>query len=214
MSRVALWPIAILCASISIAPAAAELRDSYTPVPIVALGPIEEPDDYVVLTAGGKDDAREISLARGAPPAQPSFAQAMAGQDVHLGEELRTAIAEALLTKRLKVVPANGEKAHYRLDVAIPVHTVTYSDTAKDESLLPGFVVLVMVRDMRTGEIRARDRIVYGRTDIESSHTLDCDQRFRFASEDALLADPKTAADGLRAGVAAVAQEIAGILAR
>jgi hypothetical protein len=214
MSRVALWPIAILCASISIAPAAAELRDSYTPVTIVALGPIEEPDDYVLLNAGpGKDDARAISLARGAP-AQPSFAQAMAGQDLHLGEELRTAIAEALLTKRLKVVPANGEKAHYRLDVAIPVHTVTYSDTAKDDSLVPGFVVLVMVRDMRTGEIRARDRIVYGRTDIESAHTLDSDERFRFASEDALLADPKTAADGLRAGVTAVAKEIAGILSR
>ena len=214
MSRVALWPIAILCASISIAPASAELRDSYTPIPVVALGPIEEPDDYVVLTAGvGKDDARAISLARRAQP-KPSFAQAMADQDVHLGAELRTAIAEALLTKRLKVIPADGQKAHYRLDVAIPVHTVTYSDTAKDDSLLPGFVALVMVRDMRTGEIRARDRIVYGRTDIESAHTLECDERFRFASEDALLADPKAAADGLRAGVAAMAQEIAAILAR
>jgi hypothetical protein len=212
MSRVALWLFAILCASTSIAPASAELRDSYTPVPIVALGQIEEPDDYVVLsTGGGQDDARAISLARGAPA---TLAQAMESQDLHLGAELKTAIAEALLSKRLKVVPADGQKAHYRLDVAIPVHTVTYSDTAKDDSLLPGFVVLVMVRDMRTGEIRARDRIVYGRTDIESAHTLDCDERFRFASEDALLADPKTAADGLRAGITAVAQEIAGILAR
>ena len=213
MSRVALWPIALLCASISIAPASAELRDSYTPIPIIALGDVEEPDDYVVLTAGvAQDDARAISLARGAP--QASFAQAMAGQDLHMGEELHAAIAEALLGKRLKVVPADGQKAHYRLDVAIPVHTVTYSDSATDDSLLPGFVVLVMVRDMRTGEIRARDRIVYGRTDIESAHTLDCDARFRFATEDALFADPKTAADGLRAGIAAVAQEIAGILAR
>ena len=212
MSRVALWLLAILCASVSIAPASAELRDSYTPVPIVALGPIAEPEDYVVLSmGGGKDDARAISLDSGTPA---TFAQAMEGQDLHLGAELRAAIAEALLSKRLKVVPAGGQKAHYRLDVAIPVHTVTYSDTAKDDSLLPGFVVLVMIRDMRTGEIRARDRIVYGRTDIESMHMLDCDERFRFSSEDALLADPKTAADGLRAGIYAVAQEIAGILSR
>jgi hypothetical protein len=209
MSRVALWLIAILCASI--APASAELRDSYTPVPIIALGPIAEPDDYVVLSAGASDDTHAISLDRNTPA---TLAQAMEGQDLHLGAELKAAIAEALLDKRMKVIPAGGQKAHYRVDVAIPVHTVTYSDTPKDDSLLPGFVVLVMVRDMRTGEIRARDRIVYGRTDIESVHTLDCDERFRFASEEALLADPKLAADGLRAGVAAVAKEIAAILAR
>jgi len=79
---------------------------------------------------------------------------------------------------------------------------------------MPGFVALVMVRDMRTGEVLLRDRIVYGRTEFESNHVLDCDTRFRFASEDALLSDPKAAADGLRAGVAAVAGEIAAIMAR
>ncbi|HEY4265447.1 MAG TPA: hypothetical protein VGM72_09020 [Micropepsaceae bacterium] len=189
--------IPILCALTG--PASAELRDSYTPVTIVALGTIAEPDDYAVLSNGTP---------------QPSFAQSMAGQDLHLGEELHSAIAAALLAKKLKVIPADGENAHYRLDVAIPLHTVAYSDSVTDSELMPGFVVLVMVRDMRTGEIRLRDRIVYGRTDIESGHVIDGDARYRFASEDALLAHPKMAAEGLRAGIAAVADEIAGIMAK
>jgi hypothetical protein len=211
MRRMGILLIPILCALTG--PASAELRDSYTPITIVALGDIAEPDDYIVLATGAaQDDARAISLDRSG--AQGSFAQTMAGQDLHLGNELHTAIAAALLDKKLKVIPAGAQKAHYRLDVVLPVHTVTYSDSAKDAQLAPGFVVLMMVRDLRTGEIKLRDRIVYGRTDIESRHTLDADQRYRFESEEALLADPKAAADGLRAGVAAVATEIASILAK
>jgi len=211
MTRMALLLVSILCAGL--APASAELRDSYTPVPIVALGEIAEPDQYLVLTsARPQDDPQAISLSGYGP--QQSFTDAMAGQDLHLGSELQAALAEALLGKKLKVVPADGQKAHYKLDVAVPVNSVGYSDAPKDSDLMPGFVALVMVRDMRTGEILARDRIVYGRTEFESNHTLDCDARFRFASEDALLADPKAAADGLRAGVAAVAAEIAAMMAR
>jgi hypothetical protein len=212
MTRVTILMISVLSAFI--APASAELRDSYTPVPVVALGDISEPEEYFVLSAGTpQDDPQAISLDRSAP--QPSFTEAMAGQDLHLGGELHAALAEALLGKKLKVIPANdGQKAHYRLDVAIPVNTVGYSDTPKDSQLMPGFVALVMVRDMRTGEVLLRDRIVYGRTEFESNHTLDCDTRFRFASEGALLADPKAAADGLRAGVTAVAGEIATIMSR
>jgi hypothetical protein len=211
MRRMGILSIPILCALT--APASAELRDSYTPTTIVALSDIAEPDGYIVLTTGTtQDDARAISLDR--TGAQAGFAQSMAAQDLHLGAELHTAIAAALLDKKLEVIPAGGRNAHYRLDVVLPVHTVTYSDSAKDAQLVPGFVVLMMVRDLRTGEIKLRDRIVYGRTDIESSHTLDADARYRFESEDALLADPKAAADGLRAGVAAVATEIASILAK
>lgn len=210
MSRVGILLSLILCAIT--APALAELRDAYTPITIISLSDIADPDDYFVLSnASPVDDARAISLDMGGPA---SFAQAMESQDLHLGDELHTAIAAALLDKKLKVIPAGGEKAHYRIDVAIPTHTAGYSDSAADSELLPGFVVLVRVRDLRTGETRLRDRIVYGRTDIESPHTLDGDARFRFASEDALLADPKAAADGFRVGIAAVAAEIAKIMAR
>jgi hypothetical protein len=207
----ALLLMSVMCAVA--APASAELRDSYTPVPVVALGEIAEPDQYLVLSAApAPDDARAISLDHSNP--QADFTEQMARQDLHLGGELRAALAEELLGKRMKVIPANGQKAHYRLDVAIPVNTVSYSDTPSDMGLLPGFVALVMVRDMRTGEVLARDRIVYGRTEIESAHMLDCDTRFHFSSEDALLADPKAAADGFRAGITAVAHEIATMMAR
>jgi hypothetical protein len=208
MRLMGILSIPIVCALTG--PAAAELRDAYVPVTIVALSPIAEPDDYIVLAASPPDD----SVARDKNAVRARFAESMAAEDLHLGDELHSAIAAALLEKKLKVIPANGEKAHYRLDVAIPVHTVTYSDTPADSGLMPGFVVLVMVRDMRTGEIRLRDRIVYGRTDIESGHLIDGDPRYRFASEEALLGDPKSAAEGLRAGVQAVASEIARLMAK
>ena len=188
-------------------PSSAELRNTYVPARTVALGPIADPDDYEVLAAGTarQYDPRTFLPTEGAR----SLADAMASEDLHLGAELHGAIAEALLAAGLQVVPPDQRGANLKLLVAIMPHTVVYSDSTLGDDLMPGFVVKLFVTDARSGRFLKTDSILYGQSTTRNAHVLYPDARYRFTSVDALLADPKSAAQGFRAGVDLVAKEIA-----
>ncbi|MSP94368.1 MAG: hypothetical protein EXR00_03795 [Alphaproteobacteria bacterium] len=188
-------------------PSSAELRNIFVPVRTVGLGPIAEPDDYVVVATGGAQqyDARTFLRKEGAR----SLADAMAGENLHLGGELHEAVAEALLEAGLEVVPSDAKDARIKLAVAIMPNTVAYSDQTLGDDLMPGFTVRLFVTDARTGRFLKTDSILYGQTTARGVRTVYPDARYRFSSVDALLADPKSAAEGFRAGITAIAKEIA-----
>ena len=187
-------------------PSSAELRDKFTPIRIVGLGPIADPDNYEVVANGAADqyDSRTFLPHTGAR----SLKEAMDSQDLHMGAELREAIIEGLLGAGIEVVPAETRGATLKLLVAIMPNTTLYSDAALGDDLMPGFMVKLFVTDARSGRFLKTDSIVYGQSRRRADHSLFPDARYRFSSVDALLADPKSAADGFRAGIEKVAQEI------
>ena len=189
-------------------PSSAELRNTYVPIRTIALGPIADPDDYAVVANGAAEqyDSRTFLKRDGAR----SLADAMASEDLHLGNELHEAIAEALLTAGMQVVPGETKGAGVRLLVALMPNTVAYSDSTLGDDLMPGFSVKVFVTDARTGRFLKTDSFLYGQVkERRGVHALYPDARYRFTSVDALLADPKSAAEGFRAGITLVAKEIA-----
>lgn len=190
-------------------PSSAELRNTYVPIRTVALGPIADPDDYVVVATGTAQqyDSRTFLAHDGAR----SLSDAMASEDLHLGGELQSAIAEALLAAGMQVVPGETKGAGVRLLVAIMPNSVAYSDATLGDDLMPGFTVRLFVTDARTGRFLRTESFLYGQSTARGRgvHALYPDARYRFTSVDALLADPKSAAEGFRAGISLVAKEIA-----
>jgi hypothetical protein len=175
----------------------------------VALVTIAEPDGYAVLSSSGApqyDSRTFIAPGTGAPA---SFAQAMAAENLHLGRELAASLTEALQRAGTRVLAGNESRADAKLTVAIAPHSVAYSDEVLGDDLMPGFAVSVVLSDAGSGAVRFARRILYGEAGGPSAHALYPDARFRFTSAEAVLADPKSAAEGFRAGIALVADEIA-----
>lgn len=194
-------------------PASAELRDVLVPIRTVGLGPIADPDDYAVMSANGGPQYDSRTFVSGAGGGL-SLAEAMAREDLHLGAELHDAIAEALLAQGMRVAPAEADGASVKLLVAIMPSSVSYSDVALGDDLIPGFTVKLFVTDAKNGRFLMTDSILYGQSTRRGEHAVFPDARYRFSSVEALLADPKSAAQGFRAGITAVADEIAKDLKR
>ena len=109
-------------------------------------------------------------------------------------------------------VQPNGADA--TLTVAIVPHSAAYSDEVLGDDLMPGFAVSFTLSDAGSGAVRVKGRVLYGEAAGPSAHALYPDARFRFTSAEAVLADPKSAAEGFRAGIALVAKDIAAELGK
>jgi hypothetical protein len=218
----------VLAASAMAASARAEMRDAIMHVRTVSLGEIGDPDDYNIVSAngGGKYDSRtfvpnQSGVSNGAAPdaAHPhTLTDAMQTAGFHLGEELKLAIADALLTAGHTVVPAEAKDADVRLVTAIVPRSAGYSDAVLGDDLMPGFTVRVFLMDVKSNRILFTSRFFYGQTaeaaQARGTRIVYPDARYRFTSVDALLSDPQSAAAGIRAGVVPVAAEIAKAVAR
>jgi hypothetical protein len=209
--------VAALCFLLPMGAAAQPVdKTVLTRIHIIALVAIAEPDGYVVVSArgnGSQYDSRTFIPGAGAEAAQQTFGQAIAAQKLRLGAELYEAVTDALKHDGYRIV-SSGQAADAALEIAFPPGTVQYSDAVLGDDLMPTFAISVRLIDTRTRAVLLGERILYGQPADRNAHALYPDARYRFSSVDALLADPVSAAEGLHAGIASIAQEIGKELAK
>jgi hypothetical protein len=207
-------PLLVLALSVLALPSRAEMRDAIVHIRTVSLGEIGEPDDYAIVSGNGGAQYDSRTFVQNGGHSAHTLNDAMASAGFHLGEELKLAIADALLSAGHTVVPPGAKDADIRLVAALLPRTVGYSDAVLGDDLMPGFAVRVFLMDAKTNAILYTGRILYGQGGERGARVLYPDARYRFTSVDALLSDPAAAAAGFRAGVAPVAAEIAKAAAR
>lgn len=179
----------------------------------IALAAIAEPSTYRIVssvTDAGQYDSRTF-VTGGGKPAKP-FAEAMAEQNLHLGVELFERLRGNLTRAGFALsAPAAADAV---LQIAFSPAEALYSDAALGDDLMPSFAVSFRLTDARTRDLIAAETVFYGQSDAGAPHALFPDARYRFTSPDALIADPQAAAEGLRAGIPLIADEIAAALRR
>jgi hypothetical protein len=174
------------------------------PMPSIRLQPIAEPAYAIVSSSAdlGQYDSRTF-VPQGA--AQISFAQSMARENLHLGTELRTRIEEALTRAGLRV----STVADRELSVIFSPDGARYSDEVLGDDFTPSYSIILRLTAGKASPVEFRITYAEG---ANGPHTISPDARFRFTSQDALLTEPSAAAEGLRAGLLPMANEIAAIV--
>jgi hypothetical protein len=201
----------LLAAALAFASPAQAASPGLARIHAIALAPIAEPAAYRIVssaTDAGQYDSRTF-VTGGGKPAKP-FAEAMAEQNLHLGAELFERLRQNLTRAGFALsAPAAAEAV---LQVAFSPAEALYSDAALGDDLMPSFAVSVRLSDARTRNLITGETVYYGQGENGAAHTLYPDARYRFTSPDALIADPQAAAEGLRAGLPLIADEIAAAL--
>lgn len=167
--------------------------------------PIAEPAYAIVSSSAdaGQYDSRTF-VPQGA--ARLSFAESMARENLHLGAELRTRIEEALKRSGLRV---SDSAAVAELSVTFSPEGARYSDAVLGDDFTPSYSVILRLAARNAAPAEFRITYAEGET---GAHTIAPDASYRFTSPDALVTDPSAAADGLRAGLLPMANEIAAIV--
>jgi hypothetical protein len=193
---------AILSAALAFQAGAAERH-------VIALSQIAEPGAYRIVSSAALDQYDSRSFVSGAGEGK-SFAEAMAAQNLHLGAELFAALRSALMRGGFSV----GSNADAILTAGIEPGSVQYTDQPLGDDLMPSYAVTLTLKDAKTGMVLLDTRILYGETSGDGVRAIYPDARYRFTSPGAVMADPVSAAEGLRAGLPLIAAEIAKLAAR
>jgi hypothetical protein len=129
----------------------------------------------------------------------------MAKENLRLGAELRTRIEEALTRAGLRVSDAAGAE----ISISFSPEGARYSDAVLGDDFTPSYSAILRFSGGNAPPTEFRVTYAEGET---GAHTISPDARFRFTSQDALLTEPSAAAEGLRAGLLPMANEIAAIV--
>jgi hypothetical protein len=175
----------------------------------IALAGFNEPDfiaqDRLVL--------RTFSVQ---PRGASDFAALMAGQNLHLGAELKAAITQALRDDGYEVVEAAGT-ADAVLDVKIagaPPNSVPLYESAAG-NYEPEFSVIATLKDAKTKHTLFLELYDYRDNSIkpiDGSILIRPDPKYGFRTAKELFDNPRLAAEGFRAPVPLIAQSIGAAL--
>ena len=204
----------LLAAALAFPASASAAAPGLARIHTIALAPIAEPETYGIVSSAanfGQYDSRTFVPSAGAPR---SFADAMAERNLHLGAELFARLQQVMMRAGVLVLAPGAANAEATLEIAFTPATALYTDAVLGDDLMPSFSVTFRLIDTRTKQALVNERITYGESDTSAPHMFYPDARFRFTSPDALIADPASAAEGLRAGIPVVAGEIVRVLAQ
>jgi len=149
------------------------------------------------------------------PKGGDSFSDAMAKAGLHLGAEMKAAIAQSLRDDGYQVDDAAAADAILEVEFggAPPNSDPMYE--AAGAGFKPEYSVNVRLRDARTKKSLFHQFYVYrdnSISPIDGTILLKPDAQYEFQNADAIAADPKRAADGFRAAIPLVAGSVGTLL--
>jgi hypothetical protein len=147
-----------------------------------------------------------------------SFSELMARQNLHLGAELKTAIARELGADGYSVIddPATADAVlEFTIGGIIPVNAPAYAAAAT--SFEPEYTVRVTLRDRKT-QRRLFHRLYLYRDNtfspLDGSLLIRPDPKYSFSTAEVLFNNPAQAAEGFRAGLSEIAKSVGVSLRR
>ena len=180
-----------------------------------------EPERYVLYNSS-LNAFNDMDRAR-----RPEFDNAMKGQNLQLGHDFQTAIAEQLTRMgypaRMQDIPHRdadeflepSEVATVDSDIVVDIvfEHVQYANTPFSRGLKPGVWFGVRAIDVRTQRYIFREKFTYdGHYSPLVSVNVEPDPKYDFKSEADLYANPALAAEGLRAAAPLIAEKAVALL--
>ncbi len=179
----------------------------------IALTEIEEPANYEVRSLALIHYIPDPDLTFGGLRVNRTmFSELMATQNLHVGQELQSAVAQAMQRNGYDIMTVKISHPDQRtllrpedlpainadalLDVII-WGVPAYEDSLFGAAFAPIFGLQAQLIDAKTGKIIYSERVLYGEGN-RMAFVLSVDRRFRFSSYDAMQRDPALVAQGLR----------------
>lgn len=182
-----------------------------------------EPERYVLYNSS-LNAFRDIERAQ-----RSEFDNLMKAQNLRLGHDIQTAIAQRLgqvgYSVQLRDIPHRAadellrpsEVANVDADIVVDVvlEHAQYANTPFSRGLRPSIWLRVRAIDVRAQTYSFKERFTYdGHHSPIVTINVEPDPKYEFKSEAALFTDPTLAADGFRAAAPLIAEQVALLFAK
>jgi hypothetical protein len=155
-----------------------------------------------------------LNISTVTPSGPDRFADLLATQNLHLGAEMKAALAAALRADGYQIVDGPADAVlDVTLDGAPPMSEPLYE--AAFGNFEPEYATKVKLTDSKSGKTLFSILYLYRDNTLspmDGSILIRPDPKYSFASADALFADPALAAQGFRAPIATIAQSVGTFL--